>query len=106
MVDVVIFRNKDGHMIRFSVTGHADMAPRGEDIVCAGISALTQAAVIGLEKYVGSRLEVKVESGELTMKLLNVPDLQTNAILETMLFGLSEIAQNYPKSVHIREHRR
>lgn len=32
-----------------NVTGHADYAPRGHDIVCAAVSAIVQTAILGLE---------------------------------------------------------
>ena len=35
--------------ISIKTTGHANYAPYGEDIVCAGVSAILQTAVLGLE---------------------------------------------------------
>lgn len=40
MIDVYIYKNGE-HYNQFYVTGHADYAERGKDIVCAAVSALT-----------------------------------------------------------------
>ena len=38
----------NGRMI-IDVDGHADYAPHGQDIVCAGISAIIQSSAVGLQ---------------------------------------------------------
>lgn len=105
MIKIDITR-KSTDITGFSVSGHAETAPHGQDIVCAGISALTQSAVIGLERHLGRSMKLKVNKGRLDMALIEPPDALTGAILETMLLGLVEIANLYPQSVLITEHRR
>lgn len=39
---------RDGYMA-IEVDGHADYAPHGQDIVCAGISAIIQTCALGLQ---------------------------------------------------------
>lgn len=106
MVTVKIFRHKNHSIVGFDVSGHASAAPHGQDIVCAGISALTQAAVLGMDQYLKRQLKVDVSNGQLAAELVDTPDSYTDAVLETMLIGLTEIAKIYPKSVRILEHRR
>lgn len=38
----------DGYM-KIEVKGHANYAPHGKDIVCAGISAIVQTCALGLQ---------------------------------------------------------
>lgn len=38
----------NGRMV-IEVDGHADYAPHGQDIVCAGISAIMQTCALGLQ---------------------------------------------------------
>ena len=40
MTKITIFRNQDQAFLGFDCLGHAGYAEEGEDIVCAGISAL------------------------------------------------------------------
>ena len=106
MINIEIVRSSDQSMVGFSVTGHAGTAPHGQDIVCAGISALTQTAVLGLDRQLKKKIHVKIASGNLKMNLLDKPDALTNAVLETMLIGLTEIGNLNPQSVRILERRR
>ena len=107
MITVDITRNALKDITGFSVRGHAHVGARGTDIVCAGVSSLTQAAVMGLERHLGRRINFsQTEECQLAVELVEAPDSLTGAILITMLLGLSEIAKSYPKNVRIVEHRR
>lgn len=106
MIRVEIVRNRAGSIESFCVTGHANTAPHGADIVCAGVSALTDSAVLGLERYLGRKLTLQAGSGLLAVNLAAPPDERTDAILETMLLGIKEIARLYPRIVRIVEHGR
>lgn len=101
MITVDIKRNRQKAIEKIKVSGHAGYAPRGEDIICAGVSALTQAAVMGLERHLKRDIAVRQSNDALTVKLVEQPDELTDAILETMLIGLWEIAKLYPKNVRI-----
>lgn len=106
MVKIKIVRNSTGDITGFSVTGHANTAPHGEDIVCAGISALTQTAILGLQNHLGRTCKLDIASGKLNLELCDAPDGLTDAILETMVLGLMEIAKINSQSVRMVEHRR
>ncbi len=106
MIKIEIVRDVDQAIVEFKVTGHANTAPHGQDIVCAGISALTQTAVLGLERQLKRKVHIEIAHGKLKMNLLDNPDALTDAILETMLIGLTEIGNINPKSVRILERRR
>ena len=106
MIKVKIFRNSTGKINGFKVTGHADMAPHGQDIVCAGVSALTQTVILGVAKHLRREVEYVVKSGNLILNLLSEPDELTDAIFETMLLGLVEIEKINSKNIKISEHGR
>lgn len=103
MVTIQIFRDSAHCITGFCVKGHAATAAYGQDIVCAGISALTQTAVLGLQRHLEREMNLEIESGKLVMKLLKPADALTNAVLETMLIGLTEIAKQNSKNVCIFE---
>lgn len=105
-ITIEIIRDSSKAITGFRVTGHANTAPHGQDIVCAAVSALTQTAVVGLERHLGRRIRLEMASGRLEVELENAPDDLTGAVLETMLLGLKEIVKINPKSVRISEHRR
>ena len=43
MVSVDLFKNRQGMITGYKVSGHAGFAEEGSDIVCSAVSALTQA---------------------------------------------------------------
>jgi uncharacterized protein YsxB (DUF464 family) len=101
MISIEIFRNPAGRVIGYNITGHANTAPHGQDIVCAGVAALSQTAVLGLERHLKRRIRLDMASGKLKIGLVDPPDVLTDAVLESMILGLTEIAQIYPQSVRI-----
>lgn len=106
MIKIQIFRNAAREISGFTVNGHANAAPHGQDIVCAAVATLTQTAVLGLERHLGREVSLEIGAGNLVLELNGAPDALTGAILETMLIGLREVAQISPNSVRIAEHRR
>ena len=106
MIKVDIFSQSDGKISGFSVAGHSGTADRGQDIVCAGVSSLTQTALLGRGEYLHREMDYSLASGKLTMKLKGAPDDLTESILETMLLGLIEIEKISPEAVRISKQRR
>ena len=92
-------------LIGFTVSGHAGYADYGEDIVCSAVSALTQAAAMGLKEYLSAVSEMMIQEGEmrLTLKkgLSEGEALQARAILEAMRLGLMGIRDEYPGHIEI-----
>lgn len=101
MIKVKIFYQDDGKITGFDVTGHSGTAAAGEDIVCAGVSSLTDSAFLGITEYLHRTVSYEDSSGKLKMQLKDRPDDRTEAILNTMLLGLTAIAEAYPKAVRI-----
>ena len=101
MITVTILTQEDGKITGFSAEGHSGTAPRGEDIVCAGVSSLTDSAYLGITEYLHRKVRSIDSSGKLQLMLEDRPDERTEAILETMLLGLTAIAEAYPRAVRI-----
>ena len=106
MIKVRIFKEPTDRIVGFEVAGHSGTAEHGQDIVCAGVSSLTQTALLGLGEHLHRDLDYSVASGELKMRLKGAPDELTEAILQTMLLGLMEIEKLSPEAVRILEQRR
>lgn len=102
MIQIELVYNKDGMMTAFHVHGHSGTQKRGRDIVCAGISALSQTAVLGIGKHLHRNVDLKIDpSGDLRLKLNDAPDDLTQAILETMRLGFAEISKANPNAVSV-----
>ena len=103
MISVKIFVNEDGMIDGYAVSGHSGTAARGQDIVCAGVSALTQSALLGIMEHLHRAVTYDIASGNLDMRLDAPPDECTEAILRTMYMGLAEIEKISPKGIKIHE---
>lgn len=101
MIEIRVLSQADGKASGFTVTGHSGTAERGRDIVCAGVSALTQTALLGIMEYLHREVDYDVASGKLSVRLKSAPDDLTEAILQSMLLGLTEIQKLSPEAVHI-----
>lgn len=88
------------------VEGHAGHGGRGNDIVCAGVSAIVQTAVAAITKVAGVAQDIKQGEGvlETAVHLAGADSVKVETlriILMTMLVGLEEIRNNYPRSLEI-----
>ncbi|MGE5544797.1 MAG: ribosomal-processing cysteine protease Prp [Bacillota bacterium] len=106
MVRVELYKDDRNMVKSFRVEGHTGYADKGQDIICAGISAITQTALMGLLHYLEKKPVYKKEGGLLTCKLeqdLGDDDrLKAQSILGTMEIGLREIESQYKDFIQIR----
>lgn len=93
-----VYPIKGGYERGFIVTGHAESAEHGQDLVCAAVSAVTQTAILGLEIFASIKEEVK--DGFMLVEVTR-PCLQSYAIIETMVAGLSQMAVQYKENVTV-----
>jgi hypothetical protein len=108
MITVDINRNEQGMIVGYRVSGHSGYAEHGSDIVCSSVSVLTQAPLLGLERHLKLKpsYSVNVDDGVLEVALNSAPNDLTQAILQTMVYGLESIVRQCPQYVRIQEHRR
>ena len=76
----IAFIHSEGVLVGFDAHGHTGYADAGEDIVCAAVSALTQATVIGMQEEHAQSARV---------------------LLETLRLSLSSICAQYPGFVRL-----
>lgn len=63
------FFKTDGGYCGFSISGHAEYASKGRDIVCAGVSSAVQMAVNTITEIIGAGAFVKNADGEILLRL-------------------------------------
>ena len=104
MITVKMFL-QDKKITGFEISGHANNAPKGYDIICAGVSAISQTAILGFLRYLERDIDFEQappeKGGFLSMSLNSKPDDLSESILQTMLLGLKELERIYPKNVKI-----
>lgn len=101
---------KANDIVGFECKNHSGYAESGKDIVCAGISSITQTAVLGLENIAKIGCEVKIDQkqGYLSVQIDQNEWTSTNfktaqVILQTMLCGLEDLEKQYPKNLKLEE---
>ncbi|UHA75837.1 ribosomal-processing cysteine protease Prp [Paenibacillus sp. 481] len=107
MIRVTIRRKSNRLIESFSVKGHANFAPHGQDTVCAGVSAVTVGAVNAIEKLAGVQLKCKMKdgflSGQVTSEYPPVIEAQVQLLLESMIVSLQTIEDSYGKYLQIED---
>lgn len=89
MIKVLVSQNK------IHVSGHANMAPYGCDIVCSAVSALTLTLLEGLRNIAHMKICASVETGNICMEWQTANDTG-KALVDTWFLGMCGIAAQYP----------
>ena len=97
MTKITIFRNHDGEYLGFTCLGHAGYADEGEDIVCAGISALTINTINSLGMYTAEKFETEAdeESGEIALRFESPAGHDADLLMKSLVLGLQGIQNTY-----------
>ena len=106
MLEVIFRRDSRNRLSSVFASGHVEIPETSSDeysLVCAAVSAILQAARLGLEAYVKIPLEAGQQSGELAMRWPQSArdDERVLAILETARLSVEQIASQIPQ--HVRE---
>ncbi|WP_026475956.1 ribosomal-processing cysteine protease Prp [Alkaliphilus transvaalensis] len=107
MISILIERNDKKEVSRFEISGHAEAAERGQDIVCAAVSVLSQTIVLALHEITKINITYEINNGFLTCR---IPDEltkeereKTNLLLETMLIGLKNLELGYSEYIALHD---
>ena len=82
------------------VKGHAGFAPPGQDIVCAGISALTQTLVQALDVLAPEEAAFYIEPGKAAIQFQTHSE-KSRLLARSFFIGVEMIAQTYPENVSL-----
>ena len=91
MTKITIFRNQDQAFLGFDCLGHAGYAEEGEDIVCAGISALVINTINSLGVYTKEKFSTDSdeETGMITLRF------DADLLMKSLVLGLQGIQNTY-----------
>lgn len=109
MVEVRFRRDSRNRLSSVLSKGHAEHGEPGEDIACAAVSALLQAAWVGLTDVAGVKVSGRRRSGDLLMRW---PEdargrADVHAIVATAELAIEQIAKQYAGFVRcVREDER
>lgn len=95
MIIVILSEN------RLQICGHARAAPKGKDIVCAAVSALTQSFINSMEQLTNDDIESTVAAGDAVIEYGRLSE-QGKLLRDSFILGVRDIAYSYPEHVLIQ----
>lgn len=105
MITVTITKQQSGHIESFEMAGHANFAEHGQDLVCAGASAVSFGAVNAITAITGETPEISqgLDGGYLSVKLPTVSEKEHDiqVIIQAMIVSLQTIEQDYGQYIKI-----
>jgi uncharacterized protein len=101
MLHVVFRRDSRQRLSSVFADGHADTAPHGEDLACAAVSALLQAAWVGLTDVAHVQVSGRREPGDFAMRWPEPARERddVHAIVATAELAIEQIARQYPDAI-------
>lgn len=89
------------HSNSIDLSGHAGYNP-GNDIVCAGVSALVQTFVLAVEELTTTDIDVtRAEDGYIERITWDGMSPAFNTLLDALTLGVGSIAESYPENVKL-----
>jgi len=85
---------------RLSVDGHAGCGEYGQDIVCAGVSALTQALLMSIDSLAEDRIKYRISPGRADIYYGNLSE-KSRTLVDSFFIGVCLIADDFPDNVRI-----
>lgn len=85
---------------RIEISGHAGYAEYGKDIVCAGVTALTQTLIQSIENLTDDEIEYRISPGRVDINHGNLSE-KSKTLVDSFFVGIRLIADEFPDYVAI-----
>ncbi len=97
MIQLTMFRQADGNYTGFTCKGHAGYGDYGQDVVCAGTSALVLTIINSIDALTKDVVEASVEeeTGEVHCDLKAPASKEAKLLLDALLLGCDSIRAEY-----------
>ena len=93
---IAVSVRKDG----IEIYGHAGYAETGKDIVCAGVTALTQTLIGALEALTRDEIKYEISPGRADIHYGNLSE-EGKLLVDSFFIGICQIADEFPEYVRI-----
>ncbi len=100
MTNVKLFKTNN-IFTKIIVDGHSGYAAEGEDIVCAGISALVLNFVNSVDDLTDDKFELKTDDGYVEFVFANNPSHDSSLLFDSLVLGLENIKKDYNEFLSI-----
>lgn len=93
---IAVSVRKDG----ITVSGHANYAESGKDIVCAGVTALVQELIRSIESLTRDQIQYDITPGRADIYYGNLSE-EGKLLVDSFFIGVCQIADEFPENVRI-----
>ena len=93
---IAVSVRKDG----ITVSGHANYAEAGKDIVCAGVTALVQGLIRSVESLASDKIEYEISPGRADIYYRDLSEAG-RLLVDSFFIGICQIASEFPDNVRI-----
>lgn len=101
MITVSVVKSGD-RIDSIHVSGHAESAKHGEDLVCAGVSSITVGTLNALDMLVHDTCQCDLIDACIHIEVIRHDQAQTQLILQTMLIQLETMRERYYQYIQIQ----
>ncbi|MCQ2536535.1 MAG: ribosomal-processing cysteine protease Prp [Lachnospiraceae bacterium] len=104
MIYVVFRKDKAGKYKGFNFIGHANSAPKGEDLVCCAASMLAINTINSIEKFAGDKMKITTNEEEGLLDIIFEEDLSDEAMLlvKSLDLGMNGLAKDYESYINLK----
>ena len=85
---------------RIEINGHAGYAEIGKDIVCAGVTTLTQTLIRSMQGLTRDEIKYEVSPGRADIHYGNLSE-EGKLLVDSFFIGLCLIADEFPEYIRI-----
>ena len=94
MIEVKVRKNE------IIVSGHANYAEYGHDIICAGATALAQTLIKSIQDLTEDEIEYDIKPGLVDIKYRDLSE-KSRTLVDSFFIGVCMIADEFPEYVRI-----
>ena len=93
---IAVSVRKDG----IEISGHAGYAETGKDIVCAGVTALTQTLIKSLEHLTRDEIKYEISPGRADIHYKDLSE-EGKLLVDSFFLGICAVERDFPGYVKI-----
>lgn len=111
MIKVEIFKEESNKINRYSICGHANYRPSGEDIICSAVSILGYTVLRSLvevcgidENEISYNIDEEIGLLDVTIPSNLAKDIveKTQIVFSTFEVGIKSLVESYPKYISLK----
>lgn len=99
------FEKSAENFVGFNISGHADYADYGKDIVCAAVSSALQMVTNGLTEILKLKCKIKEDENNIALKIMannKADNLKSGcAFIESFYLHLKLLAKTYKRTIKV-----